>query len=237
LEPISAGGETDVVEGRCDELLNNNGAGQGWSSISPGRLANQQQIWFLSHWLDLLPNSQRNGSSADLPADIAPPALKPDALRPESVPAATPEPSAPKADVKTDAGDDGSNGWDNPRYSKLLTPQTEAQKREEREQAAKPVVTWRGPVPKPDPIWTVSLDIHDAIKKQLADPDAYKFLAAHGPFESQYNGQDCWLIRVEFTAKNSFNPRVEGIADVYLQTQYRTDGEQGREKILAVEIK
>lgn len=109
---------------------------------------------------------------------IAPPALKPDALRPES--AATPTPAVTNGQPKTEEADNGSAGWDNPRYAKLLKPQTEEQKREEAKYANDPTPDWlvRGPNPGLTP-WGPSFAVHDAIKDQLNDPDSYKMIRAY----------------------------------------------------------
>jgi hypothetical protein len=86
-----------------------------------------------------------------------------------------------------------------------------------------------GPSPS-DSLWGVSLFVHDAIKKQLNDPDSYKYESHTLPETAVYEGQACWMETVFFRAKNGFGGYVKGSAKVYT----REDG--GETKVLGVKL-
>jgi hypothetical protein len=65
-----------------------------------------------------------------------------------------------------------------------------------------------GPKPETDGAWGVSLDVHDAIKGVLNDPDSYKYISVSGPWWTTYQSQPCYLEKVHFRAKNSFGGYV-----------------------------
>jgi hypothetical protein len=71
-----------------------------------------------------------------------------------------------------------------------------------------------GPAPEIHGLWGVSIEVHDAIKKQISDPDSYKFVQAGGAWEDEYQGKHCWLEKVMFLSKNQFGGYVRSIADV-----------------------
>lgn len=72
-----------------------------------------------------------------------------------------------------------------------------------------------GPAPKAGR-WGVSLEIHDAVKSVLSDPDSYKYIKAGGPWGDEYEGQKCWLVKVLFRSKNRFGGYEQGLADAYV---------------------
>ena len=91
----------------------------------------------------------------------------------------------------------------------------------------------RGPLPETDGLWGVSLYVHDAIKKELADPDSYKYVGlAVRPSWVKHNGQFCYYMEVRFRAKNRAGGYAFWLADVYLLTLG-----DGTERVLDVEIK
>jgi hypothetical protein len=86
-----------------------------------------------------------------------------------------------------------------------------------------------GPRPDVGVIWGVSLTVHDWIKKELNDPDSYKFVETYEPQLSEFGGKPCWLELLKFRSKNGFGGIVTGTAGVFLVV-----GPGGHETVLSV---
>jgi hypothetical protein len=77
----------------------------------------------------------------------------------------------------------------------------------------------------------VSLAIHDAIKARLNDPDSYKYIGVDPPTAAFYEKRHCWILAVNFRAKNAFGGYVQNEAIVYVAV---TSG--GQETVLYVYV-
>ena len=89
-----------------------------------------------------------------------------------------------------------------------------------------------GPTPELDGIWGVSLEVHEAIKAKLRDPESYKYESVSAPVWTTFGKQPCWKIEVRFRARNSFGGYSEGSANVWVFK----DSETSLEKIWGVQV-
>jgi hypothetical protein len=135
---------------------------------------------------------------------------------PSPTPAAKPADPGPTPTPVADPNDP----WNKPEFKDLLKPQTDAQKAEEKASARKmldaPSAMLSGPKPEVDGLWGVSLQVHNAIKRTLRDPESYKFLGVNGLYPDYRYGLHCWREDVAFRARNGFNGYTEGIAHVWV---------------------
>jgi hypothetical protein len=90
-----------------------------------------------------------------------------------------------------------------------------------------------GAPPEIGGVWGVSLEVHDAIKAVLRDPDSYKFEGVSGPWVTTYQGKRCWLEKVQFRARNGFGGYDTDTASVWVVVIGHTGS---REQILGVQL-
>ena len=89
-----------------------------------------------------------------------------------------------------------------------------------------------GPTPETGGIWGVSLEVHNAIKAKLRDPESYKYESCSDPVWTTFGQQPCWKIKVRFRARNGFGGYSEGSASVWVFKW----SDSAEEKVWGVEV-
>jgi hypothetical protein len=89
-----------------------------------------------------------------------------------------------------------------------------------------------GPTPETGGICGVSLEVHNAIKAKLRDPELYKYESCSDPVWTTFGQQPCWKIEVRFGARNGFGGYSEGSASVWVFKW----SDSAEEKVWGVEV-